>query len=81
VAALVELSPAAEEPRDERSGSPNIHSPLLATFINDAYEASLEKGKLYRVIPDEEAEAHGYLMKKEPNDRSILRSASTTRDS
>ena len=28
---------------------------------NKSYEASLEKGKLYRVIPDEEAEAHGYL--------------------
>jgi hypothetical protein len=28
---------------------------------NKRYEASLEKGKLYRVIPDEEAEAHGYL--------------------
>ena len=25
------------------------------------YEASLEVGKLYRVIPDEEAESHGYL--------------------
>ena len=25
------------------------------------YEASLEIGKLYRVIPDEEAERHGYL--------------------
>ena len=28
---------------------------------NKGYEASLEKGKLYRVIPDHEAEAHGYL--------------------
>jgi hypothetical protein len=28
---------------------------------NKRYEASLEKGKLYRVIPDEEAERHGYL--------------------
>jgi hypothetical protein len=28
---------------------------------NKRYEASLEKGKLYRVIPDEEAEAQGYL--------------------
>ena len=28
---------------------------------NKRYEASLERGKLYRVIPDEEAEAHGYL--------------------
>ena len=28
---------------------------------NEGYEASLEVGKLYRVIPDEQVEAHGYL--------------------
>ena len=28
---------------------------------NRGYEASLEVGKLYRVIPDETAERHGYL--------------------
>lgn len=28
---------------------------------NDGYEASLEVGKLYRVIADAEAESHGYL--------------------
>ncbi len=28
---------------------------------NKRYEASLERGKLYRVIPDEDAELHGYL--------------------
>ena len=28
---------------------------------NDGYPASLEVGKLYRVVPDEEATAHGYL--------------------
>ena len=28
---------------------------------NKRYEASLETGKFYRVIPDEEAESHGYL--------------------
>jgi hypothetical protein len=28
---------------------------------NDGYEASLEIGKLYRLIPDEEAAAHGYV--------------------
>ena len=28
---------------------------------NKGYEASLEIGKLYRVIPDREAERHGYL--------------------
>jgi hypothetical protein len=28
---------------------------------NDGYEASLEAGKLYRVIPDAAAEAHGYV--------------------
>lgn len=28
---------------------------------NEGYKASLEVGKLYQVIPDAEAEAHGYL--------------------
>ena len=28
---------------------------------NKGYEASLEVGKLYRVIPDQSAEEHGYL--------------------
>ena len=28
---------------------------------NEGYPASLEVGKLYRVVPDEEAKAHGYI--------------------
>ena len=28
---------------------------------NNGYEASLEIGKLYRVLPDEGAKGHGYL--------------------
>ena len=28
---------------------------------NDGYAASLEVGKVYRVIPDDEAAAHGYI--------------------
>ncbi len=28
---------------------------------NEGYKASLEVGKLYRVIPDKEAEAHGLI--------------------
>lgn len=28
---------------------------------NEGYRASLEVGKLYRVIPDDEAAAHGYV--------------------
>lgn len=28
---------------------------------NDGYEASLEVGKLYRLIPDEEARVYGYV--------------------
>jgi hypothetical protein len=28
---------------------------------NEGYQASLEVGKLYRMIPDEEASAHGYI--------------------
>jgi hypothetical protein len=37
----------------------NIH---FALCLNNAgYKASLEVGKLYQVIPDASAEAHGYL--------------------
>jgi hypothetical protein len=28
---------------------------------NKKYEASLEAGKLYRIIPDSDTESHGYL--------------------
>ncbi len=28
---------------------------------NEGYRASLEVGKLYRVIPDQEAASHGYI--------------------
>jgi hypothetical protein len=28
---------------------------------NEGYEASLEMGKLYRVIPDDQAAKHGYI--------------------
>ena len=28
---------------------------------NEGYEASLEVGKVYRVLPDQEAAAHGYI--------------------
>ena len=34
---------------------------LGACLDNEGYEASLEVGKLYRVIPDAEAAAHGYI--------------------
>ena len=30
-------------------------------FNNEGYTASLEVGKFYRVIPDEEAAEHGYI--------------------
>jgi hypothetical protein len=35
--------------------------PLAVCIQNRGYEASLEVGKLYRVVPDEDAEKHGYL--------------------
>lgn len=36
-------------------------STFAVCLNNKGYPASLEVGKLYRVIPDDEAEAHGYL--------------------
>jgi len=34
---------------------------FVLCFDNEGYPASLEVGKLYRVIPDDEAAAHGYI--------------------
>ncbi len=37
-------------------------TPYFAICLNNEdYPASLEVGKLYRVIPDEEAAVHGYI--------------------
>lgn len=38
---------------------PEVH--FAVCINNKGYEASLEVGKLYRIIPDEEAESHGYI--------------------
>lgn len=39
-----------------------VHAEQLAVCLNNSgYKASLEVGKLYQVIRDKEAEAHGYL--------------------
>src|SRR6266849_6603226 len=35
-------------------------SRFVVCINNRGYEASLEAGKLYRVIPDDEAASHGY---------------------
>ncbi|MBI2955392.1 MAG: hypothetical protein HYY30_13845 [Chloroflexi bacterium] len=34
---------------------------FLVCVNNEGYKASLEVGKLYRVIPDDEAAKHGYV--------------------
>jgi hypothetical protein len=36
--------------------------PLFVLCLNnEGYEAALDRGKLYRVIPDEEAASHGFI--------------------
>jgi hypothetical protein len=37
------------------------HNRFAVCIKNKGYEASLEIGKLYRVVPDQEAEGHGYV--------------------
>ncbi|WP_295409320.1 hypothetical protein [uncultured Thiocystis sp.] len=40
----------------------NNESPSFAVCIsNEGYPASLEVGKLYQILPDSSAEAHGYI--------------------
>jgi hypothetical protein len=41
--------------------SPKSKVRFAVCIKNKGYEASLEIGKLYRVIPDQQAERHGYL--------------------
>ena len=38
-----------------------FHVQFALCLDNEGYEASLELGKLYRVVADEQAEAHGYV--------------------
>ncbi len=43
----------------KRSRKPEVR--FAVCIKNKGYEASLEIGKLYRVLPDQDAEKHGYL--------------------
>ena len=36
-------------------------SQFVVCLNNEGYDASLEIGKVYRVVPDEEATSHGYI--------------------
>ncbi len=38
-----------------------IHTQFALCLDSTDYEVSLELGKLYRVVPDEEADSHGYI--------------------
>ena len=39
----------------------NMTQQFALCINNEGYEASLEVGKVYRIIPDEEASAHGFI--------------------
>ena len=41
--------------------SENKHTSFVVCISNKDYPASLEVGKLYQMIPDQEAEFHGYF--------------------
>jgi hypothetical protein len=43
----------------DRQGDTALH--FAVCINNEGYKASLEIGKLYRVVPDDEATAHGYI--------------------
>ena len=50
-----------EVERPEAPGVIQRHAPLVVCLDNEGYPASLEVGKLYRLIPDEEAAANGLI--------------------
>lgn len=39
----------------------NSATQFAVCINNESYEASLEVGKLYQIVPDDEAAAHGYI--------------------
>ena len=43
----------------KKKGTPEVRFAVCIT--NEGYEASLEVGKLYRVVPDQQAQRHGYV--------------------
>jgi hypothetical protein len=43
----------------KKKSKPELH--FAVCINNKGYKASLEIGKLYRVIPDDEAAKHGYV--------------------
>ena len=45
----------------KRPNSKKARVRFVVCVRNKGYEASLDVGKFYRVIPDSEAEGHGYL--------------------
>lgn len=47
--------------KQKRSSSLPQAARFAVCVNNEGYKASLEVGKLYQVIPDEEAAAHGYI--------------------
>ena len=49
--------------------------PFALCLQNKGYPASLEVGKLYRVVPDQDAAAHGYLRIVDESGEDYLYSA------
>ena len=43
----------------KKAGRPAVRFAVCIT--NEGYEASLEIGKLYRIVPDPQAQRHGYI--------------------
>ncbi len=43
----------------KRKGKPEMQ--FAVCINNEGYPSSLEVGKLYRILPDDEATSHGYL--------------------
>ena len=55
------VSSSSRSSTNAKRRQPRSRSGFAVCIDNHGYEASLEAGKLYRVLPDVEAEAHGYL--------------------
>jgi len=56
-----DLVAPARQPAQEITGKRRRDAQFAVCIDNEGYKASLELGKLYRVLPDKDAQAHGLV--------------------
>jgi hypothetical protein len=55
------MAALARQRAREITGKPRREAQFAVCIDNEGYKASLELGKLYRVLPDKDAQSHGLV--------------------